>query len=80
MVFLFNCKPVSMFLFSMKYDPIVPAETNCLVAEKVLNEKKVPNEVHIYRGNVHGFGLADGLEAGQWVQQSIDFLKKNNVI
>ena len=69
-----------MFLFSMKYDPIVPAETNCLVAEKVLNEKGVPNEVHIYRGNIHGFGLADKLEAGQWVNQSIEFLKKNNVI
>ena len=69
-----------MFLFSMKYDPIVPPETNCLVVGKVLQEKGVPHEVHIYRGNVHGFGLADRLEAGQWVQQSIDFLKKNNVI
>ena len=69
-----------MFLFSMKYDPTVPPETNCLVAEKVMNEKGVPNEVHIYRGNVHGFGLADGLEAGQWVNQSIEFLKKNSVI
>ncbi len=69
-----------MFLFSMKYDPIVPAETNCLVVQKVLDEKAVPNEVHIYRGNVHGFALADGLEAGQWVNQSIEFLKKNNII
>lgn len=69
-----------MFLFSMKYDPIVPPETNCLVVGKALQEKGVPHEVHIYRGNVHGFGLADRLEAGQWVQQSIDFLKKNNVI
>ncbi len=69
-----------MFLFSMKYDPIVPPETNCLVAEKVMKEKGVPNEVHIYRGNVHGFALADGLEAGQWVNQSIEFLKKNSVI
>lgn len=69
-----------MFLFSMKYDPTVPPETNCLVAEKVMNEKGVPNEVHIYRGNVHGFALAEGLEAGQWVNQSIEFLKKNNVI
>ncbi len=69
-----------MFLFSMKYGPLVPIETNCLVAEKVMKEKGVPNEVHIYRGNVHGFALADGLEAGQWVQQSIEFLKKNNVI
>lgn len=69
-----------MFLFSMKYDPTVPPETNCLVAEKVMNEKGVSNEVHIYRGNVHGFGLADGLEAGQWVNQSIEFLKKNSVI
>lgn len=69
-----------MFLFSMKYDPIVPPEINCLVAEKVLNEKGVPNEVHIYSGNVHGFGLAEGIEAGQWVEQSVEFLKKNNVI
>jgi acetyl esterase/lipase len=69
-----------MFLFSMKFDPLVPPETNCLVAEKVLNEKGVPNEVHLYRGHIHGFGLAQGLEAGQWVQQSIDFLKKNDVI
>ena len=70
-----------MFMFSMKFDPIVPPETNCLVAEKVMNEKGVPNEVHIYRGHIHGFALAtDGLEAGQWVNQSIEFLKKNNVI
>ncbi|MBR5246411.1 MAG: alpha/beta hydrolase [Clostridia bacterium] len=69
-----------MFLFSMKYDPIVPPETNCLAVEKVMNEKNVPNEVHVYRGNVHGFALADGLEAGQWVNQSIEFLKKNNVL
>jgi acetyl esterase/lipase len=68
------------FLFSMKYDPLVIPESNCLVAEKVLNEKSVPNEVHIYRGNVHGFGLAEGLEAGQWVNQSIEFFKKNNVL
>lgn len=69
-----------MFLFSMKYDPLVPPETNCLVVKKVLEEKEVPNEVHIYRGHLHGFALADGLEAGQWVNQSIEFLKKNNVI
>lgn len=69
-----------MFLFSMKYDPIVPPETNCLAVQKVMNEKGVANEVHIYRGNVHGFALADGIEAGQWVNQSIEFLKKNNVI
>ena len=69
-----------MFLFSMKYDPTVPPDRNCLVAEKVMNEKGVHNEVHIYRGNVHGFALADGLEAGQWVNQSIEFLKKNNVM
>ena len=69
-----------MFLFSMKYDPLVPIETNCLVAQRALNEKGVPNELHIYRGNVHGFGLADGLEAGQWVNQSIEFFKKNSVI
>lgn len=69
-----------MFMFSMKYDPIVPPEMNCLTVEKVLEEKGVPHEVHIYRGHLHGFGLADGLEAGQWVNQSIDFLKKNNVI
>jgi acetyl esterase/lipase len=68
------------FLFSMKYDPLVIPESNCLVAEKVLNEKSVPNEVRIYRGNVHGFGLAEGLEAGQWVNQSIEFFKKNNVL
>ena len=69
-----------MFLFSMENDPIVPTQINCLVAEKVLNEKGVPNELHIYRGNTHGFGLAEGLEAGQWVEQSVEFLKKNNVI
>lgn len=69
-----------MFLFSMEFDPLVPPETNCLVAEKVMNEKGVPNEVHIYRGHIHGFALADELEAGQWVNQSIEFLKKNNVI
>ncbi len=69
-----------MFLFSMKYDPLVPPETNCLVAKKVLEEKGVPNEVKIYRGNLHGFALADGLEAGQWVNQSIEFFKKNNII
>ena len=69
-----------MFMFSMRYDPIVPPETNCQLVKKVLDEKGVPNEMHIYRGNVHGFGLADGLEAGQWVSQSIEFLKKNNVI
>ncbi len=69
-----------MFLFSMKYDPTVPPETNCLVAEKVMREKGVPYELHIYRGNVHGFGLAEGTEAGQWVSQSVEFLKKNNVI
>ena len=69
-----------MFLFSMKYDPLVIPESNCFVAEKVLKEKGVSNELHIYRGNVHGFALADGLEAGQWVNQSIEFFKKNNVI
>ena len=64
----------------MKYDPIVPPETNCQVVKKVLDEKGVPNELHIYRGHIHGFGLADKLEAGRWVNQSIEFLKKNNVI
>ncbi len=69
-----------MFLFSMKNDPTVPPETNCLVAQRVLNENNVPNELHIYPGNVHGFALAEGQEAGKWVNQSIEFLKKNNVI
>ncbi len=69
-----------MFLFSMKYDPLVPPEMNCLVVQKVLEKKNVPNEVHIYRGHIHGFALAEGLEAGQWVNQSIEFFKKNNVI
>ncbi len=69
-----------MFLFSMKYDPIVPPETNCLIAEKVMKEKGITNEVHIYRGHIHGFALADKLEAGQWVNQSIEFLKNNNII
>lgn len=70
-----------MFMFSMKFDPIVPPETNCLLVQKELEENGVPNEVHIYRGNIHGFALAaEGLEAGQWVNQSIEFLKKNNII
>lgn len=69
-----------MFLFSMKFDPLVPPETNCLVAKKVMDEKGVLNEVHIYRGHIHGFALADGLEAGEWVNQSLEFLKNNKVI
>ena len=69
-----------VFMFSMKYDPLVPPETNCQLVKNVLDEKGVLNELCIYRGHIHGFGLADGLEAGQWVNQSIDFLKKNNVI
>ncbi len=69
-----------MFLFSMENDPIVPPKTNCLVAEKVMNEKGVPNEVHIYEGNRHGFVFAEGEEASAWVNSSLDFLKKNNVI
>ncbi len=69
-----------MFLFSMENDPIVPPKTNCLVAEKVMNEKCVPNEVHIYPGDRHGFVFADGEEASAWVNQSIEFLKKHKVI
>lgn len=69
------------FMFSMQYDPLVPPETNCLLVQKAMDEKGVSNEVHIYRGNVHGFALAnENLEAGQWVNQSIEFLKKNKVI
>lgn len=69
-----------MFLFSMEGDNTCPPATNCLVAEKALIEKGVPNEVHIYRGNCHGFALGEGTDAEQWVKSSIGFLKQNNII
>ncbi len=68
------------FLFSMEGDTTCPPVTNCLVAQKALNEKGVPNEVHIYHGNRHGFELGEGEEAGAWVNSSIEFFKRHNVI
>ncbi len=69
-----------MFLFSMENDPTVPPKTNCLVAEKVMNENGIPNEVHIYEGNRHGFVLGEGPPASVWVEKSVEFLKKNKII
>ncbi len=69
-----------MFLFSMENDPTVPPKTNCLVAEKVMNEKGVPNEVHIYPGDRHGFVLGEGTPASIWVDTAVEFLKNNSLI
>ncbi len=69
-----------MFLFSMENDPVVPPKTNCLVAEKIMNDRGISNEVHIYPGDRHGFELGEGTPAEVWVETAIEFLKNNNVI
>lgn len=68
------------FMFAMENDPLVPPTKNCLLAKEVLDKNNVANEVCIYSGNVHGFGLAEGQKAGEWVESSINFLKKNGII
>lgn len=66
------------FLFAEEGDNTCPPKTNCEVAKKVLDKYNVPNEMHVYKGDRHGFNLGEGRESGAWVESSIAFLKKYN--
>lgn len=65
------------FLFTMENDPTVPPKTNCIELKGVLDSLGVQNELHVFSGDRHGFALADGEEAGTWVEKSVAFLKRH---
>lgn len=69
-----------IFMFSMENDPTVPPKTNCIELKKILDELSVPNEMRIYKGNRHGFNLAEGDPAEEWQERMVEFLKRTKVI
>ncbi len=70
-----------VFMFSMKDDPTVPPEINCMKVLPILKEKNIPCEMHIYDGNRHGFALAENdPQASKWPSQMMEFMKNNGIL
>lgn len=69
-----NYPPV--FMFAMENDPVVPPSFNCIELDKTLDRLEVPHELHIYPGDVHGFGLGKDTPAEEWPVQMDAFLRK----
>lgn len=63
------------FVWSNEHDPLVKITENCILLARELEKARVPSELHIYDGNLHGVGLAHGSPAEVWLGQSVKFVK-----
>lgn len=49
---------------------------NSIMLHEALDEKNIPNELHLYETGGHGIGLAEGKDADGWIEKAVSFLDK----
>lgn len=64
------------FVWNCEADDLVPAQ-NSLMLEAVLKAAGVPVKHEVFPGTVHGWGLADGTPAANWLDRGIAFWMEN---
>lgn len=64
-----------LFVWHTAEDPVVPVVHSYALGE-ALAEAGVPYELHVFPGDVHGVGLADGTPAGAWTSLAAAWLAR----
>lgn len=64
-----------MFLWHTVRDPVVSVQHSYLLAQ-ALATSGVAHELHVFPGDVHGIGLAEGTHAAAWTSLCADWLAR----
>jgi acetyl esterase/lipase len=67
------------FLLHASDDPVVKVEHSILFYSALI-DKKVPAEMHIYKGGGHGFGLRNKTNTDDWFLRLVDWLRSSQLI
>ncbi len=76
--YLVNDSYPPVYQWTLKHDPAVDIDKNCRLMKKALDEHNIPNQLHIYPGELHGTGLSIGMKAEGWLEEALRFVEKFN--